>query len=34
MMDLRTLVFVEVLITDVHTGETLKHSRSERVMWR
>ena len=25
MMDLRTLVFVEVLITDVHTGETLKH---------
>ena len=25
MMDLRTLAFVEVLVTDVHTGETLKH---------
>jgi hypothetical protein len=24
-MDLRTLAFVEVLVTDVHTGETLKH---------
>lgn len=25
MMDLRTLTFVEVLVSDVHTGETLKH---------
>ena len=25
MMDLRTLAFVAVLVTDVHTGETLKH---------
>lgn len=25
MMDLRTLAFVEILVTDVHTGETLKH---------
>jgi hypothetical protein len=25
MMDLRTLTFVEVLVTDVHTGETLQH---------
>ena len=24
-MDLRTLQFVEVLVSDVHTGETLKH---------
>ena len=24
-MDLRTLPFVEVLVSDVHTGETLKH---------
>jgi hypothetical protein len=25
LMDLRTFVFVEILVTDVHTGETLKH---------
>ena len=33
-MDLVSLEFIEVLVSDVHTGETLKHFAWGQAMWR
>ena len=33
-MDLMTLQFIEVLVSDVHTGETLKHLRAGMSPWQ